>query len=80
MVCPTPLGSRRHSENKERRGSWDMLQMYNPKNYKNAESARSFFKLLFFSLFFWWSWSKNLCVLGDILRLRARNVQEYNEH
>ena len=77
VTCPTPLGSRRHSENKERRVSWDMLQMYNP---KNAESAKSFFKLLFFSLFFWRSWSKKLCALGDILRPRARNVQEYNEH
>ena len=77
VTCPTPVGSRRHSENKERRVSWDILQMYKP---KNAESARSFFKLLFFSLFFWGSWSKNLCALGNILGPRARKVPEYNEH
>ena len=71
VTCPTPLGpgATRKTKSAEFHGIC----------YKNAESARSFFKRLFLSLFFWRSCSKNLCALADILRPRARSVQEYQE-
>ena len=70
VTCPTPLGpgATRKTKSAEFHGI----------SYKN-ESARSFFKRLFLSLFLWRSWSKNLCALADILRPRARSVQEYQE-
>ena len=71
VTCPTPLGpgATRKTKSAEFHGI----------SYKNAESARSFLKRLFLSLSFWRSCSKNLCALADILRPRARSVQEYQE-